>query len=224
MSSLGKRKYSDGEPFRASKVGRWMQYDRKKRAGFTGYNPPSLTAKVNRLLGDQEKKNLDVTGTFNTVANTAVITPICNIAQGDTATQRDGRKVQLVSLTVRAQVISPTTQSQRVIFVYDRQSNSAGPTAADILEVGTNVNSPMNLANSKRFTVLYDSFNGLNHGVTFFASTGSNVVYMKFTRKMDFPQEYGTAADPTVGGLYMLTLSTGIASNTHYTRVRFTDS
>lgn len=199
---------------------------RKKASKFSYNRNTTLAAKVNRILSSEEKKNFDVLGSIVLAPNVATITPLTTILQGDSATARDGRKICLKSVQSNYQITVNTNASWRIVVVMDRQSNGTGPLAGDILEVATNVRSPLNLANAKRFVVLHDNYLGLGKGMTFFTTTGAGGTKNpgKFFKALDETMEFGTAAEPTTGGVYMLTLAEDIGTQIHYTRSRFTDS
>lgn len=202
-----------------------------KKFKFTPKPTASLTAKVNRLLSDQEKKNFDVLGTQTLVANTMSIIPLGSVAQGDDANSRDGRKIVWKSAQARY-YISPTAAGAilgpwRVIILYDKQSNGVVPVAGDILEVGTNVLSPMTLAFKLRWEVLHDNYSSLGKGdFDLGISTADSSRHVgSFYKKLDHTAEYGGVGNvPITGQLYMVLISTNIADVTYYHRCRFTDS
>lgn len=128
---------------------------RQRTAGSFALQKAVLRSKTDEL------KNIDVltasTITFNqTTANLALLN---GIDDGATASTRVGRKVILTSFSWRwrGSFATTTTGSSglRCLIVYDKQTNAAAPAATDVL-VQDNIQSQMNLANSKRFKVLAD--------------------------------------------------------------------
>ncbi len=90
------------------------------------------------------------------------------IPQGTTEAQRIGRKITITSIHMYALLsLNPQTDLQegselfRVIIFQDKQANGALPVVLDLLETNF-VESFRNLANSGRFTFLYDEFHTLN--------------------------------------------------------------
>lgn len=188
------------------------------------YKKTAITAKVNRLIASQEIKNFDISGTFNTVAATATITPLSSITVGDTANTRDGRKVLYTSIQGRYHVTTTTATYWRVMVLYDSQPNAATPTATEILEAPGDPLSPLSLTWSKRFTVLHDNQTGYGQQTAGTLATAQAASVCKWYKKLNLPAEYGAVAAPTTGGLVMLTIGSAIVTMTHYHRVRFTDS
>lgn len=70
----------------------WKKYKYTPKA-----TTASLARKVNKILSEQERKNLDVSNSSLAVSSTATIIQLNSITQGDDATSRDGRKVSMVS-------------------------------------------------------------------------------------------------------------------------------
>lgn len=87
-------------------------------------------------------------------------------AQGNGQNQRDGKTFNLVSFFLRGRVyipsvedaINPTTANWcRILLVWDKQTNAAGPTAANVLNgSGEVINQFQNLEFSSRFVILKD--------------------------------------------------------------------
>ena len=146
--------------------------------------------------------------------------------------QRIGRQIRMVRLegTV-TMMVTPTTgvdQRQRLLIVLDRQANGVAPSAPDVLEA-TTVESPPNVSNQKRFTILYDRRFALNAS----AEPGSQAIV-----NMSLPLDgrivqYGfggtdTVADIVTNSLYMIVLGSEAAGTSAGTaiynlRTRFVD-
>ena len=155
-------------------------------------------------LGPGELKAVD-TSVNQAADSTGGVVLLSGIARGDDINQRTGREVTLRSIECRftARVTAGTgiDQQQRLLIVYDRQSNGAAPSVADVLG-SANVLYPRNLENRRRFKVLYDRFFQLNGS----GEAGSEKVF-KFYRRLRHPMVFnsgnaGTVADITSGSVY----------------------
>jgi len=181
-------------------------------------------------LSRGEFKSVD-TNNVN-AANTATAVFLLNgIARGDDINERTGREVVLRSILVKAfcYVTAGTgvDQMQRVLVVYDRQTNAAALTAAQVLSVA-NTMAPRNLENRRRFTILMDRTVTLNAT----AESGSFRL-IKFYRHLRHPMEFnsgdaGTVADITTGSIYTIVIGTEVAGDTAgsvliNTRIRYED-
>lgn len=192
----------------------------------------SLTRKVNKILSEQERKNLDATAAVVTVAVVPQIIQLNSIVQGDDATSRDGRKVSMVSSMMRYTVegiAAGSSRGFRVIVVYDKQSNGVAAAAADVLTVPTNVRSPLTLDFKERFRVIHDNYTSLGKG-DFDLNNSGGTAHIPgkyfFTFPDDLAQvEFGGIGNiPTSGGLFMYLLTEQANSFSYYHRLRFTDS
>lgn len=189
-----------------------------------------------------ELKFLDTALTDATVAAAGAFFNLVVIPQGDTESERNGRKVTVRKLSFRARVTLPsqtavgTTSAQyRILIVCDKQTNGAQFAATDLLETATTL-SFNNLANSSRFVVLYDKIK------TIYASGGVNTTAayafgevqhsLKFNTMMELPLEYdntattGAIATCRSNSLWVLVLCTDdelLAFNGNV-RIRFTDN
>lgn len=203
------------------------RYNKKpKRSNSFSYTNP------NPKLGKGEKKNLDLNNptTINFGNATALVTLINGCAQGVGDSQRVGRSVMLKSIQWRwTGVLAPTTtgaSALRMIIVYDKQPSGIVSIATDIMTINS-IESPMLLANSKRFTVIADEI------VECVGTQGPQAWYSKGYRKLSLPQEFiGTSAlisSISVGAIYTLFYSQGtllVANPVSqcYTRIRYHDA
>ncbi len=96
---------------------------------------------------------------------------ISAIAQGDSESNRDGRKCTLTSLHIRGSVILDSSQGTtlqdgrqcRVIIVWDTQTNAAQLNAEDVYLTPTEISLAFrNLQFTKRFKILKDATFDLN--------------------------------------------------------------
>lgn len=221
-----KRKSTFGDP------GTWKKYKYNPKVASTA----SLTRKVNKILSEQERKNLDTTTTLlATAAGVAQIFQLNSITQGDDATSRDGRKVSMVSSQMRYS-INPSGAAAvglfRVIVFRDLQSNGVAPVAGDVLTVPGNFQSPLTLDFKERFRVIHDNYSSLGKGDFDFAAGAAATVtttipgsyFYKF-KDEDSQTEYGGIGNiPTTNGLMMLVITEKSNTLSYYHRLRFTDS
>ena len=176
------------------------------------------------------------------------------IAQNATANGRIGQRVFPVSLegTItcsydldEATSHIPGTETWRVVIVVDNQSNKADVAAADVFDTsmaGNDVTFPaskFNLANRKRFKILYDKCFNVNAVMGNGASDETPHIAHKFHLKLGSVIEYddGTTdgeLDTITRGTYHMFIggqSTGSDDGTKYThykvraatRMRYTD-
>jgi len=109
-----------------------------------------------------EKKYIDTifTGTFDTTGEVLDATGLNLIAQGDTATTRDGRECWIKSIHIRGEIYCAAATGVsssiiRLLLILDTQCNGAYPAVLDVLS-SNGTKSFNNLDNSKRFKTLKD--------------------------------------------------------------------
>lgn len=199
----------------------------------------TLSRKVNKILSEQERKNLDSVAVLTPAVGVASIVQLNSIPQGDDAVSRDGRKVSMVSSQIRYTVTPTSTGNPgyfRVMVLRDLQSNGITPVAADILTVPGNIRSPLTMDFKERFRILHDNFCGYGKGFYDLGTTGaagSHVptipcsYFYKF-KDADSQVEYGNIGNiPTSNSLILVFFTEGAAataSMSYYHRLRFTDS
>lgn len=194
---------------------------------------------------DVEKKFFDTTIVDATTGTTAEISASQNlIAQGSTESNRIGRKCIIknimckgqVTLSVQDDTAVPVAPIKfRAMLVLDRQANGAVPTSSnDILETNTSINSFLNLANSRRFKILYQLVEtllpsaGSGTGVT--GDWAGDLKPFEFYKKVNIPLEF----DSTTGAIteiksnnliwvYYRNDASGTVTFNSVTRLRFTD-
>lgn len=178
---------------------------------------------------------------FGTIAaplaiDAAGITPISlnNIGIGSLATNRLGMQISSKSVffNITFQLgAAPTTCAIRHMLVWDRQSNGALPTVAQVLQdASTPMTSPLNLLNRSRFYVLVDERMILS-------AQGDNIIYTTGFRKVNQVSTFDPVAVPTsnqpyTGNLVVLmwsNIQAGAAANTKptyvgYWRFRYMDN
>jgi len=180
------------------------------------------------ILNQGEFKAVDLS--TQVIASTAsTVTLLNGIARGDEINERIGREVTLRSIQISGTAAATATeQNHRVLIVYDRQTNAAALTAAQVLSAVT-CYAPRNLENRKRFKILFDRtwhINGL-------AEPDSQHIF-KFYRRLAHPMTFnagdaGTVADITTGSLYMVSIGTEAPGATagsvvFSSRLRYTDN
>jgi len=181
-------------------------------------------------LDQGEFKSVD--GTYSPGANTATAVQLLNgIARGDEINERTGREVVLRSIEIKGYCQSTLEtgldQEHRVMLVYDRQTNGAALTAAQVL-AAVSVNSPRNLENRRRFKIMFDR--------TFYIAAATKQGCrrtFKFYRHLRHPVEFnagdaGTVADITTGSLYFIVIGSQANDGTdgvvvYTSRVRYQD-
>jgi len=158
-----------------------------------------------------EFKSVDVAANVD-AHSVATLTLLNGIARGADIDERDGREVVMrsIQLSYTAQVTSGTGTAQRVrvMVVYDRQTNGAAPTSAQIMSVDSDVHAPRNLEYRKRFTILHDRVYVLNAH-----NESGGEQFCRFYRKLNHPITFnsgnaGTVADIATGSLYLVCCGT----------------
>lgn len=167
-------------------------------------------------LSTGEFKSVD-TVLSQPIDQTGAVTLVNGIARGDEINERIGRELTMRSIqfNARAYATSGTGSDQvgRVLIVYDRQTNAAALTGAQVL-ASFDTNSPRNLENRRRFKILKDWRFPINAA----GESGSNRV-LQFYRRLRHPVTFnsgdaGTVADITSGSIYVLTIGTNVAGAT----------
>lgn len=183
---------------------------------------------VIKSLINVEKKVLD-TNADPTPSNTASIVTLSNVAQGDDYNQRNGRKIKADSIYLNGQVRIENTAAKetvlRVIIFIDSESDGETPTAAELLQDGTDLQSPLNYAYAgTRFKVLMDRY-------LLVSSNGPQNKAIKFYRKLGHHVSYlgtgATSGNMGTGNIYMLLMSnepTNTPTFSYWARFRFIDN
>lgn len=186
----------------------------------------------------------DSTGTF-TLLNGAV--------PGDNTQNRHGRKISLLSVSLRGYVYAyqggtgPSNDFLRLIVFYDRQPNGAAPAVSDLLQdtaqaggTTTNALANINISNADRFKVLRDMYWSIPYAENVASAvTGPRAwdvkpqSYKTFIKLGGMETHYnagtaGTVADITTGSLYVLALGLNATVASQWktafsARVRFHD-
>lgn len=184
-----------------------------------------------------ERKNFDIVQTLAGSPNNGssgswysgqLLNPI---PQGAGQQQRVGRKIKLLSFSIRATLANSSGAPTigRVLVVYDNQFNGAQPVVADVLANPTSSESLMNLSNGERFKVIADFYINQAAG----GGNGFRFMHPLEYRRLNLDQTFGTlgtglAADITKGGLILFWTSNLVNTDTPTltiaTRVRYADA
>ncbi len=167
---------------------------------------------------------------------------VCKIPQGVTEKTRVGRKCTIKSIQWRYRMTLPendavgtpgSSDDLRVILYLDKQCNGATATVTGILE-SDNPHSFMNLAESGRFSILYDKVYSLNF-MGGMASDGAGVVSqvrtskeVQWSKKCNIPLEFsattGAISEIRSNNIGLLLIGqTGVVGFDSKMRLRFSD-
>lgn len=229
------RSLSVGRPYKRTLVRRnAFVPGRTRTGGYYGRYPPINPG------GELKFYDLDLIDVI--IATGGNITDSINkIPQGVTESTRVGRKCIIKNIFWRYRVYLPEVDvaatpavddTVRIILYMDKQCNGATAATTDILE-SAGVHSFRNLANSDRFSVLYDKVIAMNYN-TLAGATGSvasNSVVKEFTmfKKCNAPLEF-SGTDGAIGEIrsnnfgVLLVGSRGQAGFQSKLRLRFSDN
>ncbi len=156
--------------------------------------------------GETKFFDTDVGTVFGTVTAGLESANLNIIVQGNTESNRIGRKVVLTRVDVKGTLTLPSTATAadtsdhvRLLLVCDKQTNGAAFTATDIWETDT-IGSFNNLSNSSRFRVLQSKTLVLNcgagsgRGSTDTLSYGEYVRPFKMGVNLNLPIEFDNSA------------------------------
>lgn len=206
---------------------------RKMASAVVAIGPPSSPI---------EKKFLDTALSDATLASAMTFNNICVIPQGDTESQRTGRRVTVTAIMVRGSLtllgatdVTNTSTQVRMRIICDTQTNGAQFAATDLLESDA-INSFANLANRSRFVVICDKLWNLSAGGA--SATGAayafseRVVPIEVYKQCSIPIEYDNSVTTgAIGSVRSNSLwvvfqcSTGeIIASSATCRIRYTDA
>lgn len=170
----------------------------------------SLKSLLNVERKFAENSAVNTEAAYDNIARIA-LTPF--VAQGDTATSRDGRSIKWVSTLHKATLVRNSTTSAvqdtiRILVVKDKYVNNANPDWEDIVQgvpSTLSVNDPRNVDEAVNYQVLFDK------KITLTANYPSH--QFDFYRKLDMHTKYklgasgATAADVESGMIYIFYIS-----------------
>jgi len=190
-------------------------------------------------LGPGELKARDVaSGAFAGADWGGVAVLLNGIARGDDIDERTGRQVMMRSyeLSVLWHQAAPGAHPEpcvaRLLVVYDKQTNGAALTPAQVLTATGTLNaatSPKQLENRERFTILRDIRTPMAAAETsdYEPPPKALKIYQSFMLPVTFNAgDAGTVADITTGSLYAIFISDQAAvlpSFSYTCRVRYED-
>lgn len=193
-----------------------------------------------------EKKVIDILGAALAIENATGSPQLLNgCIAGSQNFQRIGRKINMKSLQIRG-VLTPTdlttnAQMVRMIVVYDKQSNGAAPTFANVITsqniagaTQSLVGDMVNLDNRDRFEIIRDKIYSFNFGdAAGYAPSPGSYECTDYIRLADRPVVFnagtaGTVGDIQSGALYVFWISsqaaaTGSTLQSLSYRLRFID-
>lgn len=186
-----------------------------------------------KKLLNVEKKFHDYVTSANCLTTGSLVL-LNGIAQGDTASTRDGSQCKMVSsfqrVTLRKNAAGDATQQVRVILLLDKQSDAGFPNVSDIVSLLSSSSgqdasmSLMNLDNNYRFKIMKDKIYDLDayHPQVHFDH------YTKLQQKVRFSGTGSSSTDISYGGLYALFISSQATSNgpqfNIVSRIRYVDN
>ncbi len=193
--------------------------------------------------GEQKFFDTDLDAIFGTIGTTMELANLNIIVQGNTESNRIGRKVILKRVDCKGILTLPTTATNtatsevvRLLLVCDKQTNGAAFAGTDIWETD-NYRSFNNLANSTRFRILQSKVITLNatagsgRGTTDTLDYAEWVVPWKMGVNLNLPIEFdnsattGAVTTQRSNSLWLVSQSTtGLAiMSVSNARVRFMD-
>lgn len=198
-----------------------------------------------RYANGGEKKffDTDLDAIFTTVANTMEQANLNIIVQGNTESNRVGRKVILTRVDCRGILTLPASTASantsgfvRMLLVCDKQTNGSAFAATDLWETDA-WGTFNNLSNSSRFQILQskiftmNSPSGSGRGSTDTLAFGEKAIAFKMGVDLNLPIEFdnsattGAVTTQRSNSLWLVTqgAGTGVLMSTAQSRVRFSD-
>ncbi len=186
------------------------KYSKLNRPAGKSAQVANNTKKINKIYKNLEHKFLDLSVGSNVILPTGeIITDnLTPIPQGTDEDERIGRKVTINQIFFKGNLILPETSTNsntsdilRLVLYVDHQPNGAVPSLLDYFDVAE-YDSFRNLANTKRFTVLYDRNHTLNASAAESTQSCAFIKDLKISKpKLNIQVNY----DSTLGALTELT-------------------
>lgn len=193
-----------------------------------------------------EKKYNDETGAFS-ISDSGTIRLLNGLFLGTSATTRIGQKIMIKSMQIKFQITGPDAGNTptlnsiwlRLMVVYDDQTNGATPALSDIIEdasSSTVVLSPISMANSQRFRILYNKVCVVQSQLATSVEVPTfSDLWDETYQKLNLETHYsnsnaGDVTDIRKGGLFlvMVAFTNATSANqpgvTYYSRIRYTDN
>lgn len=162
--------------------------------------------------------------TANTTPNTTgFITSLSNIQEGADYSNRNGLVVKASSVYLKATLFQNTAANAtaiRTMLIIDNDNTGSTPAVTDVLEA-SNVISPLNHTNGKRFKVIHDKVICVNNN-------GEEEKFLKVYKKLYHHIRYSNTTTGTrEGQLYLLVVSDAtinLPAFNYYSRLRYIDN
>jgi len=178
--------------------------------------------RVNRMLRSIELKYLNPTAASDDTlfVSGGTVHTLNAIAQGDTASQRAGALVNMVSIEGLVNVCGCNDASPPVVLsggffglvrfmlIWDKQTNGAAPGVTDVLIAADGL-SPKNPLKSQRFQIIYDQTRDLGAG-QYSGSDGTatfRIPKIWLNKATQYSGTGGAVTDINTGGLFALMIS-----------------
>jgi len=234
--------------FPASKRGNYRTGGNYGRFGSSGRSHQEMKFIDNVL----DPATITTTGAIRPTGTSDHVTPnvaqvasgtLLQVAQGDQAYQRNGKRITIKRISARLTVSLPpdvtvgTGDIYRIMLVLDTQCNGAAPAVTDVISYPGQTlsqDSFNNLENSQRFRTIADVMRPINAtagGVSAAASTTLVYHHVKINKKCNLDIDYSTSA--TTGALatiksnnlFLLVISKeALVTMEGNIRIRYTDS
>lgn len=176
--------------------------------------------KALRAIINSEEFQLDIAYNFTAAANTAVITPLNIMAQGDGQSLRTGNSILMKKLhrTEYNTTSQPNTLVREILFYDKQQIADTAPIVTDLLESSLPV-SLYNKLSKSRFQILEDKLYSLN-------SVSKTNRVIRNTKMLNKHAIYNgaSATDIQKMGLYKLVLTDTAATFTGSYRLFYHDN
>lgn len=194
---------------------------------YNGVRYAVKTANMLKGIINSELKRFDKTQAANPDNNAAGgFSLLTAIDEGSGVHDRDGNSILAKYLYVKMDTLinaSATATMVRVIIFIDGDNSGVTPTAAELLEVASNTNSPINVDTTARFTIIKD----LHFPMSI---NGDRIMHAQFYKKLDFHIRYRTATGSSgfgknnIWAYYISNESTNVPSLSIYSRIGFYDN
>lgn len=153
------------------------------------------------------------------------------LVQGDTNLTREGNKVYITSIQIKAVIIPnvllTAATEYRIVVFRDSFPNGTAPAAGNLLDINiitAYLYAPYNAKYQNRFKILYDKRGCINPNTNLVVGAGtttsvvSKKISIQFKRRLGFIANYGLAnagdiTDITTGAIYILLLSNRTIAN-----------
>lgn len=194
-----------------------------------GLNKRQKNQVVSLVRGQQEMKYAWQTINSAAVTNTASLSQITQIAQGDTDTTRDGDRYKLVKLRFRAIMYHNAIANVQCRVIIFRWKPNSAPSAADLLLTGgtgsIDITSEYQHDTRQQFQILYDKMFTIG---SVQPPQASKVLMFQHVFKGKSGDCQMNAASATAGTnqLWLLTISDNVTGSTlkGTLKLNFTDS